>query len=180
MLHQADQRIRLRIPQQIKNIFICSWYFEWLKIQPFVNGINKTVCNPRKFTGMSRCVFLESKKWITGMCLLILRVYSERILIENGKRLEYNTTKHVTALSKIECVSYCVHSPVCCSVSYNDVSSQCVLDQSCCCDVETTVEHNTMLIENGYMDFILANHTAGKLTLFYFYKPRKDTSRQRH
>jgi hypothetical protein len=34
--------------------------------------------------------------------------------------------------------------------------------------VETIVEHNTMLLENGYMDFILANHTAGKLTLFLF------------
>ena len=98
------------------------------------------------------------------MYLFILRVYSERFLIENGKRLEHNTTKHVTAMSKIECVSYCVLSPICCSVSYNDLSSQCVLDQSSCCDVETTVEHNTMLIQNGDMDFILVNHTAGKLT----------------
>ena len=71
-------------------------------------------------------------------------------------------------MSTIECVSYCVYSLICCSVIYNDVSSQCGLDQSSCCDVETIVEHNTMLLENGYMDFILANHTAGKLTLFLF------------
>jgi hypothetical protein len=113
---------------------------------------------------MSRYVFLDSKKWITGMCLLILRVYSERFLVEHGQILSHNTIKHVTAISTIECVSYCVYSPICCSVSYNDVSSQCVLDQSSCCDVETTVEHDTMLIQNGYMDFILANHTTGKLT----------------
>ena len=113
---------------------------------------------------MSRYVFLDSKKWITVMCLLILRVYSERFLIEHGKMLAHNTTKHVTAISKIECVSYCVLSSICCSVSYNDVSSQCVLDQSSCCDVETTVEHNTIVMQNGYLDFVLANHTAGKLT----------------
>ena len=113
---------------------------------------------------MSRCVFLDSKKGITGMWFLILRTYSEMFLIEHGKRLAHNTTKHVTAMSTIECVSYCVNSPICCSVSYNNVSSQCVLDQSSCCDVETTVEHNTMLIQNGDMDFIFANHTTGKLT----------------
>ena len=118
---------------------------------------------------MSRSVCLESKIWITGMCLFILRVYSERFLIENGKRLEHNTTKHVTAMSIIECVSYCVNSPICCSVSYNNVSSQCVLDQSSCCDVETTVEHNTMLIQNGDMDFILANHTTGTLKWIYVF-----------
>jgi hypothetical protein len=116
---------------------------------------------------MSRCVFLDSKKLLSGMCLLILKVYSERFLVEHGKMLSHNTTKHVTAMSKIECVSYCVYSHICCSVSYNEVSSQCVLDQSSCCDVETTVEHNTMLIGNGYMDFILTNHTAGKLTFFF-------------
>ena len=113
---------------------------------------------------MSRCVFLDTKKLLSGMCLLILRVYSERFLVEHGKILAHNTTKHVTALSKIECVSYCVNSHICCSVSYNDVSSQCVLDQSSCCDVETTVENNAMLIGNGDMDFILVNHTTGKLT----------------
>ena len=117
---------------------------------------------------MSRCVFLDSTKLLSGMCLLILKVYSERFLVEHGKILSHNTTKHATARSKIECVSYCVYSPICCSVSYNEVSSQCVLDQSSCCDVETTVEHNAMLIYNGYMDFILANHTAGKLTFFFY------------
>ena len=66
-------------------------------------------------------------------------------------------------MSKIECVSYCVNSLICCSVSYNNVSSQCVLDQSSCCDVHNTIEHNAMFIENGYMDFISANHTSGKL-----------------
>ena len=112
---------------------------------------------------------LRFKKLLSGMCLLILKVYSERFLVEHGKILSHNTTKHVMARSKIECVSYCVISPICCSVSYNNESSQCVLDQSSCCDVETTVEHNTMLIQNGYMDFILANHTAGKLTFCFLY-----------
>ena len=118
---------------------------------------------------MSRCVFLDSNKLLSEMCLLILKKNSERFLVEHGKILAHNTTKHVTALSKIECVSYYVLSPICCSVSYNNVSSQCVLNQSSCCDVETTVEHNTMLMQNGYMDFILVNHTAGKLTLIYLF-----------
>ena len=160
MLLQTDQPIGLPYSRQIRNIFICSWYCERLQ--------NTTICELIK-NGMSRSVCLDSKIWITGMCLFILRVYSERFLIENGKRLEHNTTKHVTAMSTIECVSYCVNSPICCSVSYNNVSSQCVLDQSSCCDVETTVEHNTMLIQNGDMDFILANHTTGKLTWIYVF-----------
>jgi hypothetical protein len=63
---------------------------------------NTTICEQIK-KGMSRSVCLDSKIWITGMCLFILRVYSERFLIENGKKLEHNTTKHATTMSKIEC-----------------------------------------------------------------------------
>ena len=138
---------------------------------------NTTICERYK----SKLLVIHKNSQNVTMCLLKFQKMAYRnvssdieslfreVFSWTRKILEYNTTKHVTALSKIECVSYCVLSHICCSVSYNDVSSQCVLDQSSCCDVQTSVEHNAILLENGYMDFILANHTEGMLIWIYLF-----------